>query len=60
MYHALSPETAEFIDEMFDGGLFDVLSKEGKPRGGYCTYLAVTKRLSFSPTSTARPTTWTY
>ena len=30
MYHALSPETAEFIDEMFDGGLFDVLSKEGK------------------------------
>ena len=40
MYHALSPETAEFIDEMFDGGLFDVLSKEGKAPGGYCTYLA--------------------
>ena len=40
MYHELSPETAEFIDEMFDGGLFDVLSKEGKAPGGYCTYLA--------------------
>ena len=26
--------------EMFDGGLFDVLSKEGKAPGGYCTYLA--------------------
>lgn len=39
MYHELSPETAEFIDVMFEGELFDVLSKEGKAPGGYCTGL---------------------
>lgn len=39
MYHELSPETAEFIDAMFEGELFDVLSKEGKAPGGYCTGL---------------------
>jgi len=37
MYHALSEETAEFIDFMFDNELFDVLSKDGKAPGGYCT-----------------------
>ena len=40
MYHELSPETKEFIDLMYDNGLLDVLSKEGKAPGGYCTYLA--------------------
>ena len=39
MYHVLSPETKTFIDEMFAADLFDVLSKEGKAPGGYCTYL---------------------
>ncbi|MDD3393738.1 MAG: M3 family oligoendopeptidase [Anaerotignum sp.] len=39
MYRALSPETAEFIDFMFDSQLFDVLAKEGKAPGGYCTYI---------------------
>ncbi len=39
MYRALSPETAEFIDFMFDAQLFDVLAKEGKAPGGYCTYI---------------------
>lgn len=39
MYHELSPETAKFIDFMFDGDLFDVLSREGKAPGGYCTYI---------------------
>lgn len=39
MYHELSPETAEFIDLMFDNDLFDVLAKEGKAPGGYCTSL---------------------
>jgi M3 family oligoendopeptidase len=39
MYHELSPETAEFIDAMFDADLFDVLSKPGKAPGGYCTSL---------------------
>ncbi len=37
MYHKLSPETAEFIDFMYDNELLDVLSKDGKARGGYCT-----------------------
>ncbi|MBO5111035.1 MAG: M3 family oligoendopeptidase [Clostridia bacterium] len=37
MYHALAPETAEFIDFMYDNELLDVLSKEGKAAGGYCT-----------------------
>lgn len=37
MYQALSPETREFIEFMFDGELFDVLSREGKAPGGYCT-----------------------
>lgn len=39
MYRALSAETAEFIDFMFDSQLFDVLAKEGKAPGGYCTYI---------------------
>lgn len=37
MYQALSPETKEFIEFMFDNELFDVLSREGKAPGGYCT-----------------------
>ena len=39
MYHDLSPETAEFIDFMYDNELLDVLSKDGKAPGGYCTSL---------------------
>ncbi len=35
MYHALSPETAEFIDYMQENDLFDVQSYEGKMSGGY-------------------------
>lgn len=35
MYRGLSPETAEFIDFMYDNGMLDVLSKEGKAPGGY-------------------------
>lgn len=37
MYHELSPETAEFIDFMYENELLDVLSKKGKRSGGYCT-----------------------
>ncbi len=37
MYHDLSPETAEFIDFMYENELLDVLSKDGKAPGGYCT-----------------------
>lgn len=39
MYQELSPETAEFIDAMFEADLFDVLAKPGKAPGGYCTSL---------------------
>lgn len=39
MYHELSGETADFIDFLFDRELVDLLSKEGKASGGYCTYL---------------------
>ncbi|TVP91694.1 M3 family oligoendopeptidase [Alkalibacterium sp.] len=39
MYHELSGETAEFIDFLFDKELVDLLSKEGKAGGGYCTYI---------------------
>ena len=39
MYRALSPETAEFIDYMYENELLDVLSKDGKAPGGYCTEL---------------------
>ena len=37
MYRRLSPETGEFIDYLFDNELLDVLSREGKAPGGYCT-----------------------
>lgn len=43
MYRALSPETGEFIDFLYDGELLDVLSKEGKAPGGYCTDFAAYK-----------------
>lgn len=40
MYQELSPETAEFINFMFENELFDVLSRDGKAPGGYCTEIA--------------------
>ena len=40
MYDELSPETREFIDFMYEGEFFDVLAKEGKAPGGYCTEIA--------------------
>lgn len=55
MYRALSPETREFIDFMFQNELFDVLSKDGKAPGGYCTampdYLAPFIFSNFNGTS---------
>ena len=39
MYAHLSPETAEFGAFLFDNELLDVLSKDGKAPGGYCTGL---------------------
>ena len=37
MYHEMSPETAQFIDTMIEGELWDLKSKPGKEMGGYCT-----------------------
>lgn len=36
-YDELSPETSAFFNMMLDNELLDVLSKEGKEGGGYCT-----------------------
>ncbi|MCF0150117.1 MAG: M3 family oligoendopeptidase [Firmicutes bacterium] len=36
-YEELSPQTGEFFNAMLDNELMDVLSKEGKQGGGYCT-----------------------
>ena len=37
MYREMSVETAEFINFMSENELYDLLSKEGKAPGGYCT-----------------------
>lgn len=37
MYHEMSPETAEFIDFLYENELLDVVTKKGKAVGGYCT-----------------------
>lgn len=39
MYHALSKETAEFIDFLLDNDLCDVEIRDGKRGGGYMLYL---------------------
>lgn len=39
MYHELSSETGEFIEFLFDRELVDLLAKEGKASGGYCTFI---------------------
>lgn len=36
-YEELSPETGVFFQEMLENELLDVMSKEGKAGGGYCT-----------------------
>ncbi len=41
MYHEMSPETAEFVDFLYDNELFDVCAKKGKAPGGYCTSLPI-------------------
>ncbi|MBQ5754251.1 MAG: M3 family oligoendopeptidase [Oscillospiraceae bacterium] len=40
MYRQLSPETAEFIDFMFENQLFDLLTKPGKAPGGYMEHIS--------------------
>lgn len=38
-YHELSPQTAAFIDSMYQNEMLDVLSRKGKQGGGYCIEL---------------------
>ena len=40
MYKELSEETSEFFKVMTDKNLLDLVSREGKAPGGYCTYIA--------------------
>ena len=39
MYDELSPETKEFFDFMVEKNLLDLVNKDGKQGGGYCTYI---------------------
>ncbi len=39
MYEELSEETKEFFNFMLDRELLDLVSKEGKMTGGYCTFI---------------------
>lgn len=39
MYRELSKETGEFFDFMMEHELIDVLSREGKEGGGFCSYI---------------------
>ncbi len=43
MYKEMSSETAEFITFMQENELYDLLSKEGKAPGGYCTEFSAFK-----------------
>jgi M3 family oligoendopeptidase len=40
MYRELSPETHQFFQYMQDGRLMDLVNRNGKAPGGYCTYMA--------------------
>ncbi len=37
MYHELSPETGEFFDMMINEDLMDLVNRNGKAGGGFCT-----------------------
>lgn len=39
MYDELSKQTSEFFQFMLDENLLDLVAKEGKQGGGYCTYI---------------------
>ncbi len=39
MYNELSPETGEFFKQMIDLEVMDLLNRENKSPGGYCTYI---------------------
>lgn len=39
MYNELSPETGKFFKQMIDLEVMDLLNRENKSPGGYCTYI---------------------
>jgi M3 family oligoendopeptidase len=39
MYEELSPETGKFFNFMVENELMDLVTKQGKDRGGYCTFI---------------------
>lgn len=39
MYRELSPDTDTFFRFMLDAGLMDLVNRDGKATGGYCTYM---------------------
>lgn len=43
MYNELSKETGEFFNEMQEKGMLDLLNRENKSPGGYCTYVDAVK-----------------
>ncbi|MBX2902924.1 MAG: M3 family oligoendopeptidase [Chitinophagales bacterium] len=43
MYTELSPETKEFFDFMVNNELMDLVTKQGKAAGGYCTHFPMFK-----------------
>ncbi|PHI20759.1 M3 family oligoendopeptidase [Lewinellaceae bacterium SD302] len=40
MYDELAPETSQFFRLLEDRNLMDVVAKDGKATGGYCTYIS--------------------
>ncbi|MCS7035427.1 MAG: M3 family oligoendopeptidase [Saprospiraceae bacterium] len=40
MYRELSPETDTFFQHMLQAHLLDLVNRDGKATGGYCTYIA--------------------
>lgn len=43
MYNEMSKETGEFFKSMQDKGMLDLLNRENKSPGGYCTYVDAVK-----------------
>ncbi len=40
MYHELSPDTDAFFSRMQNANLMDLVNRDGKATGGYCTYIS--------------------
>lgn len=60
MYQELSPETAEFIDFMFENELFDVLSAMARPLAATAPRSPIINPRSSSATLMLPPVMWMY